>query len=95
MDSDNQFRNTFGTGFSQNLSTRKVRVMYKRKHIITGVTTVKVLTALDALDRHSFERVDAGNSLDTLYTKIFPMPCNNKDNPTNQEDGRVQYVSNV
>lgn len=58
-----------------------------------GVTTVKVLNALDALDRHSFERVDASNSLDTLYTKIFPAAYPNpKESPTNQEETRVQYV---
>ncbi|XP_046669089.1 mediator of RNA polymerase II transcription subunit 12 isoform X4 [Homalodisca vitripennis] len=59
-----------------------------------GVTTVKVLNALDALDRHSFERVDAGNSLDTLYAKIFPAAnsTTSKDSPTtNQEETRVVY----
>lgn len=55
-----------------------------------GVMTSKVLTALDALDRHSFERIDSTNSLDTLYTKIFT-PTVIKDNPntspsTNQDD---------
>lgn len=60
---------------------------------VSGVTTVKVLNALDALDRHSFERVDASNSLDTLYTKIFPAAYPNpKESPTNQEETRVQYV---
>lgn len=60
---------------------------------VSGVTTVKVLNALDALDRHSFERVDANNSLDTLYTKIFPAAYPNpKESPTNQEETRVQYV---
>jgi len=34
---------------------------------------------LDALDRHSFERIDQNNSLDTLYNKIF-LPPNSKDN---------------
>lgn len=32
------------------------------------------MSALDALDRHSFDRVDANNSLDTLYAKIFNQP---------------------
>lgn len=36
-----------------------------------GMTTTKVLAALDALDRHSFDRMDQSNSLDTLYAKIF------------------------
>ena len=39
-----------------------------------GMTTTKVLAALDALDRHSFDRMDATNSLDTLYSKIFTAP---------------------
>lgn len=51
-----------------------------------------MLTALDALDRHSFERVDASNSLDTLYTKIFPVTSSPKDSPGGQEEGRAQYV---
>lgn len=37
----------------------------------TGVTTTCVLAALDALDRHRFDRMDATNSLDTLYNKVF------------------------
>lgn len=65
----------------------------------SGVTTVKVLNALDALDRHSFERIDANNSLDTLYAKIFPAPntaptTSSKESPSTQEETRVQYVSN-
>jgi hypothetical protein len=54
----------------------------------------QVLTALDALDRHSFDRMDAANSLDTLYAKIFSPPgtkessltgasCGNSSNPSN------------
>lgn len=66
---------------------------YVVKVNVSGVTTVKVLNALDALDRHSFERVDASNSLDTLYTKIFPAAYPSpKESPTNQEETRVQYV---
>ncbi|XP_050541697.1 mediator of RNA polymerase II transcription subunit 12 isoform X2 [Daktulosphaira vitifoliae] len=44
-----------------------------------GAKTMKILTVLDALDRHSFERIDQNNSLDTLYNKIFSSP-NVKDN---------------
>jgi mediator of RNA polymerase II transcription subunit 12 len=36
-----------------------------------GTTISKVLAALDALDRHSFDRMDSANSLDTLYSKVF------------------------
>lgn len=45
-----------------------------------GTTLQKVLSVLDALDRHSFDKVEAGSSLETLYSKIFPHPPN-KDNP--------------
>ncbi|GFV97760.1 mediator of RNA polymerase II transcription subunit 12-like protein [Trichonephila clavipes] len=41
-----------------------------------GSTIQQVLNALDALDRHNFDRVDSGNSLDTLYVKVFPVPAN-------------------
>ncbi|XP_066254151.1 mediator of RNA polymerase II transcription subunit 12 isoform X3 [Euwallacea similis] len=36
-----------------------------------GTVTTRVLAALDALDRHRFDKMDSTNSLDTLYTKIF------------------------
>lgn len=45
----------------------------------SGAKTIKILNVLDALDRHSFERIDQNNSLDTLYNKIF-LPPNSKDN---------------
>lgn len=32
--------------------------------------TARVLSALDALDRHKFDRMDSTNSLDTLYAKV-------------------------
>lgn len=67
---------------------------------------MKILNVLDALDRHSFERIDQNNSLDTLYNKLF-LPPNSKDNsnplvvgnislPTENEiskDNRPEYVS--
>lgn len=37
-----------------------------------GSTIQQVLNALDALDRHNFDRVDSNNSLDSLYSKVFP-----------------------
>ncbi|KAJ9582558.1 hypothetical protein L9F63_003116, partial [Diploptera punctata] len=57
-----------------------------------GRTTSKVLTALDALDRHSFDRMDANNSLDTLYAKIFSPPGTKE--PTNEQsrDNRADYT---
>ncbi|CAH0557477.1 unnamed protein product [Brassicogethes aeneus] len=36
-----------------------------------GTITTRVLAALDALDRHRFDKMDSSNSLDTLYTKVF------------------------
>ncbi|CAN8021551.1 unnamed protein product, partial [Ixodes persulcatus] len=43
----------------------------KWQQMAAGTTITRVLGALDALDRHSFDRVEANNSLDTLYAKIF------------------------
>lgn len=37
-----------------------------------GNASLKILTVLDALDGHCFDRMDTNNSLDTLYQKIFP-----------------------
>lgn len=53
-----------------------------------GMTTTKVLAALDALDRHSFDKMDAANSLDTLYAKIFTPPP--KDS-SNERDAKTEY----
>ncbi|XP_071052506.1 mediator of RNA polymerase II transcription subunit 12 isoform X3 [Onthophagus taurus] len=36
-----------------------------------GTVINRVLAALDALDRHRFDRMDSTNSLDTLYNKVF------------------------
>lgn len=38
---------------------------------VSPAVTTKVLAALDALDRHRFDKMDSTNSLDTLYAKIF------------------------
>lgn len=64
-----------------------------------GTTTTKVLAALDALDRHSFDRMDASNSLDTLYAKIFTSSlkdsCNERDIKTEynpQQDSAVVEI---
>ncbi|XP_049822887.1 mediator of RNA polymerase II transcription subunit 12 isoform X3 [Aethina tumida] len=35
------------------------------------IVTTRVLAALDALDRHRFDKMDSSNSLDTLYAKVF------------------------
>lgn len=68
-----------------------------------GATTTRVLAVLDTLDRHSFDRVDATNSLETLYAKIFaPTPTSagtNKDSPNatdatkedNVKESRTDY----
>lgn len=50
----------------------------KWQQTAAGATIQRVLNALDNLDRHSFNKVDVGNSLDTLYAKIFPS-INGKD----------------
>lgn len=53
-----------------------------------GMTISKVLSALDALDRHSFDRMDGTNSLDSLYGKIFTPT--QKDN-SNERETKVEY----
>lgn len=45
----------------------------------------KVLAALDALDRHSFDRMEASN-LDSLYAKVFPV----SQPPTASEQKELQ-----
>jgi hypothetical protein len=39
----------------------------------------RVLSVLDTLDRHNFERAESNNCLDSLYNKIFH-PSHTKDN---------------
>lgn len=56
-----------------------------------GMTTTKVLAALDALDRHSFDRMDQGNSLDTLYGKIFILTPPKEVTTTNERDTKTDY----
>lgn len=58
-----------------------------------GLRTNKVLQALDALDRHSFERIDSTNSLDTLYAKIFT-PTVVKDNANSSPSGNQDDSAN-
>lgn len=38
---------------------------------ISANSSAKILATLDALDGHSFDRVDSNNCLDSLYAKIF------------------------
>ena len=39
--------------------------------VLSGFTISRVLNILEILDRHTFERVESGNSLDTLYNKTY------------------------
>ena len=43
-----------------------------------AIATTRVLQVLEALDRHSFDRVDLTNNIDSLYNKIFPTTGINK-----------------
>jgi mediator of RNA polymerase II transcription subunit 12 len=54
----------------------------------------QVLTALDALDRHSFDRMDATNSLDTLYAKIFSPPGTKESSLAGTSCGNSTSTSN-
>ncbi|XP_069936794.1 mediator of RNA polymerase II transcription subunit 12-like protein, partial [Cherax quadricarinatus] len=62
----------------------------------TGSTINRVLGALDALDRHCFDRVDSNNSLDTLYNKIFgsTKEANNENPNSNSSSGSNTYTIN-
>lgn len=78
-----------GSSLPQVVST-KFSIMLKSKRLfmfvkfvfreIIGSILQKVLSALDALDKHNFDKVDSSNSLDTLYSQIFPNPPV-KENP--------------
>ena len=48
-----------------------------------GTILAKVLSALDALDKHNFEKIDGTTSLDSLYSAIFP-------NPPAKEQGNIE-----
>jgi hypothetical protein len=58
------------------------------------MTMFQVLTALDALDRHSFDRMDATNSLDTLYAKIFSPPGTKESSLAGSSCGNTNNTSN-
>jgi mediator of RNA polymerase II transcription subunit 12 len=60
---------------------------------MTGKSTVKLLTILDTLDSYFFDRMDVNNSLDTLYSKIFPpLPEPAKDGNPEGKDSKLDYV---
>ena len=67
--------------FKNFVELRKEIYVFQFYNIILILGSLQVLTALDALDRHSFDRMDANNSLDTLYAKIFSPPGTKE--PTN------------
>ncbi|XP_041350095.1 mediator of RNA polymerase II transcription subunit 12-like protein isoform X2 [Gigantopelta aegis] len=52
----------------------------------TGYTMGKVLHILDILDRHHFDRVENGNSLDSLFHKIFSISQNKDGNELTVSD---------
>ncbi|XP_065336450.1 mediator of RNA polymerase II transcription subunit 12 isoform X5 [Cloeon dipterum] len=64
-----------------------------------GTTMSKVLAALDALDRYSFDRMETSN-LDSLYVKVFPNVApqsvteqkERQENPVNQDAPIVQLL---
>lgn len=61
---------------------------------LAGNSTVKLLTILDTLDSYFFDRMDVNNSLDTLYSKIFPpLPEPSKDGNLEGKEYKLDYVS--
>ncbi|XP_028966939.1 mediator of RNA polymerase II transcription subunit 12-like protein [Galendromus occidentalis] len=61
----------------------------------TGAVMTKVLATLDALDRHSFDRVDNSNSFDTLYVKVFAEWPNPTPSHHEQESGKNNFVQEL
>lgn len=59
-----------------------------------GSTVNKLLTVLDSLDRQCFDKVEANNSLDTLYPKIFSSIGSNSTNAS-KEDESSQSMSDI
>lgn len=62
--------------------------------MMTGNSTVKLLSVLDTLDSYFFDRMDVNNSIDTLYSKIFPpLPEPTKDGHSDGKDSKFEFVS--
>lgn len=53
--------------------------------MILGSTLQKVLAALDALDRHFFDKSDVNNSIESMYSKIFAGVQICKENPIDSD----------
>ncbi|XP_064639525.1 mediator of RNA polymerase II transcription subunit 12-like protein isoform X2 [Lineus longissimus] len=71
------------------LRSRAVEVRWscdKWQQSLTGHTMTRVLSVLDTLDRHNFERAESNNCLDSLYNKIFHPP-HSKDSADTQHVG--------
>jgi len=60
---------------------------------MTGNSTIKLLTILDTLDSYFFDKMDSNNSLDTLYSKIFP-PLPEASKEADGKD-RIEFVSKI
>lgn len=61
---------------------------------MTGNSTVKLLSILDALDSYYFDRLDNNNSLDTLYAKIFP-PSGSSSKDSESKDNKAEFDVNA
>ncbi|GAB6019774.1 hypothetical protein CHUAL_001322 [Chamberlinius hualienensis] len=57
-----------------------------------GTVTNRVLTTLDYLDRHNFDKVDANNSIDTLYSKIFNSNASKEHGEPSGDEPLVQLL---
>ncbi len=55
--------------------------------MILGDTISRVLNVLDTLDRHNFDKVENGVSIDSLYQKIF------STEKTKEQNSEVRPVS--
>lgn len=59
----------------------------------TAVITTRVLQVLEALDRHSFDRVDSVNNIDSLYAKVFPPVGGMKANPDSMNADQIALLA--
>lgn len=62
----------------------------------SGNANSRILATLDALDSHCFDRMDTNNSLETLYSKIFPamISTTSKEHTGSEtKDVKIEYVS--
>lgn len=59
-----------------------------------GSLVNRLLTVMDILDKHNFDKIDAINSIDILYSKIFPSIDNNNSKQPTPDTSNTLSASN-